>query len=214
MATAPIFDRLYDRYDSWYERNRVLAELEVRAVREAIEGLKGPALEVGVGTGFFASRLGVDYGVDPALNMLKVAKMRGVEVFQGVGERLPIRSNSLGYVLLVVTICFVDDPHTVIAEAARVVRPGGAVVACIVPADSPWGRHYVEKGRRGHPFYSVARFYTFSQVASMLRDVGLVVDKVAAVISKPPGSPIDPEEKPAPVYRGQGFVCIRGRKSL
>ena len=205
-----MFDRLAGRYDSWYERNRVIAELEVKAVKAVLP--QGYGVEVGVGTGFFASRLGVPLGVDPSIPMLAIARRRRVDVVQGVGERLPLRTCSLDYVLLVVTLCFVDDPQTVLAESARVVRRGGSVVACIVPRDSPWGRRYIELGRRGHPFYSVARFYTVDEVEEMMEEAGLMVVERVGVLSSPPGEPVDPGEEPTPNVEGRGFVCVRAVK--
>ncbi|NOZ88447.1 MAG: class I SAM-dependent methyltransferase, partial [Crenarchaeota archaeon] len=166
MSTAPVFDELWSRYDSWYERNRILAENELEAVKAL--GLQGRGVEVGVGTGWFASRLGVEFGVDPSLGMLRLARLRGVEAVQGVGERLPLRSGSMDYVLLIVTLCFVDDPLAALREAARVARPGGAVAACIVPRDSSWGRFYQAR-RSSSPFYRVARFYTVDEVEQMMR---------------------------------------------
>lgn len=199
-----VFDRLWDRYDAWYKRHRVLAENELRAVQAL--GLRGRGLEVGVGTGWFASRLGAGYGVDPSPGMLRLAHRRGVEAVLGVGEKLPFRSNVFDYVLLVVTLCFVDEPVAVLAEAARVARPGGAVAACIVPRDSPWGRYYMEK-RRVSPFYAAARFYTVEEVEAMMREAGLAVEAYSSVLRFPPHAEPRPEE-PEPSPRG-GFVCIK-----
>jgi len=74
-----VFDSLASKYDSWYARHPVTAENEVIAARKALSGAR-PCLEVGVGTGFFAVRLGCDFGVDPSIGMLRVARARGVEV--------------------------------------------------------------------------------------------------------------------------------------
>ena len=92
MSRAEVFDRFWRRYDEWYQRNRVIAELELSVVKQLIK--RKPVLEVGVGTGFFASKLGFEYGIDPSINMLRVARGRGIEVVQGVGEYLPFRDNS------------------------------------------------------------------------------------------------------------------------
>jgi len=56
--------------------------------------------------------------------MLRVARRRGIEVVHGVGEFLPFRSCSVDYTLVVVTICFADDPQELLRETARIVRRG------------------------------------------------------------------------------------------
>ena len=58
-----LFDREAARYDAWFDspEGRVLFSAEVAAVRRLVNGLPGPVLEVGVGTGRFAQALGVPY---------------------------------------------------------------------------------------------------------------------------------------------------------
>jgi len=208
--TAPVFDALWSRYDSWYERHPLVAESELRAVRASLSGLPQPCLEIGVGTGWFARGAGCEYGVDPSRSMLRAALERGVLVVQGRGEALPVASGSMGSVLIVVTLCFVKDPMVVLEEARRVLAPGGGVVACIVPAESPWGRHYARLAREGHPFYSHARFYTVRQVESMMRSAGLEPTGRTAVLRYPPRER-ERLEEPSEYRGGEGFVCIRGR---
>ena len=208
--TAPLFDRLWDRYDSWYERHPLVAESELRAVRAALSGLPGPCVEVGVGTGWFASRAGCEYGVDPSRAMLRIALERGVLVAQGRGERLPLATGSMGSVLMVVTLCFVSDPLQALREARRVLAPGGGLAACIVPADSDWGRHYARLARQGHPFYAHARFLTVGETERLMRLAGLEPEGRVAVLRYPPWEP-ERLEEPTEYRGGEGFVCIRGR---
>ncbi|MCE4624655.1 MAG: class I SAM-dependent methyltransferase [Desulfurococcales archaeon] len=202
-----VFDRLYERYDEWYRRHPIDAWNELLAVREALHGSPGPCLEVGVGTGWFASKAGCEYGVDPSMGMLRIARARGVEVVLGRGESLPFRDDSFGTVLMVVTLCFVQDPARVLEESARVVRRGGRVVPCIVPRESPWGRHYEKLASRGHPFYSLARFLTVGELVSLLEDAGLRVERMVATLSYGPEE--EPRAEEPRSYSGwEGFVCI------
>ena len=204
-----VFDGLWRVYDGWYVRNAVTAENEVRAVSLALSGVPRPWAEVGVGTGFFAWRLGVEYGVDPAVNALALARERGVEVVAGVGEVLPFRDSVFGGVLLIVTLCFVDDPAAVMREAGRVLRSGGYVVACVVPRESAWGRYY--EGLRGvSPFYSVARFLTAREVEALAEGAGL---EPVGWVSTLTYGPLD-EPRPEKPFEGLGggFSCLRARK--
>lgn len=63
-----VFEVLADRSDAWYvtQAGRVLSELEVAALRPLLAGSAGPGIEVGAGSGRFASSLGLDAGLDPA----------------------------------------------------------------------------------------------------------------------------------------------------
>ncbi|MEZ0394346.1 MAG: methyltransferase domain-containing protein [Desulfurococcaceae archaeon] len=212
ISTADVFDALYEDYDKWYEKNRTIAEAEARLVEEMARNAPRPFIEIGVGTGFFASRVRAEIGLDPSINMLKVAKERGVEnLILGVGEEVPLRNSSVGTVLLIVTLCFVDDPERVLDEAHRILRDGGSVIACIVPADSEWGAYYKELGKRGHRFYSKARFYTREEVARMLDKAGFVVVESKGVLSfSPRDTPAF--EEPSDNVEGKGFVCIRAVK--
>ncbi|MGY0287697.1 MAG: class I SAM-dependent methyltransferase [Candidatus Methanodesulfokora washburnensis] len=116
MSESP-FDLYYKEYDEWYERNRFAYLTELEALKREIPRNKR-GLEVGVGTGRFASPLGVPFGIDPSVGMIKVAKDRGVEVVQGVGEEMPFPDSAFDYVLLAITICFLEDPDRTILEVS------------------------------------------------------------------------------------------------
>ena len=82
------FDKYADEYDAWYERYKPAYESELFALKaflpEDLEKLK--ALEIGVGTGRFASSLGIGFGLEPSRAMAKIAKKRGIETVLGVAE--------------------------------------------------------------------------------------------------------------------------------
>jgi len=147
-------------YDAWYVKHPSLYKSELLVAARL--GCRG-GVEVGVGTGRFAAPLGLRAGVDPVREMLRLAP-RELDLVEGVGEMLPLRSRAFPCALLVVTLCFVQDPAAVLREAMRVAEK---VVTCIVPRDSPWGRHYREAAARGHPFYTKAKFYTVREVVEM-----------------------------------------------
>ncbi|ACB40775.1 methyltransferase domain-containing protein [Pyrobaculum neutrophilum] len=192
-------------YDRWYAAHPALYRSELDAVSRF--DCRG-GVEVGVGTGRFAAPLGVRVGVDPVREMLKLAP-GALELVEAVGEALPLRDKSLPCALLVVTLCFVDNPRAVLREAARVAE---RVVACIVPRESPWGRLYVEMGAAGHPFYSRARFYTLGEVVEMAG--GLRPARVVATLLRPPGGP-ETEEEAREVSLAEaeraGFACVEFR---
>ena len=125
------FDRIADRYDETrggMDRARnIAAGLDPHLVR-------GTVLEIGVGTGAIATAL-TDLGrqvvgVDLSEPMLRVAIGRlGQRVSLGDGHRLPVRTGGCSNVILGWVLHLVGDPSAVLAEARRVLRPGGRVVA-------------------------------------------------------------------------------------
>jgi ubiquinone/menaquinone biosynthesis C-methylase UbiE len=187
VSTAPLFDELYERYDKWFEKNVFTAENEVKLVKLMVSGAPRPILEVGVGTGYFASKVEAEVGLDPSMKMLSIARMRNVELLiRGVGESLPFGDEVFGTVLIVVTLCFVDDPFRVLKESFRVLRREGLLVSCIVPKDSPWGEFYIKLGSQGHPFYSKARFLTLKEHEKLLELAGFKILYSMGTLSYPP----------------------------
>jgi ubiquinone/menaquinone biosynthesis C-methylase UbiE len=55
--------------------------------------------------------------------MLTLAAARGIEVVVGTAEHLSFPSASFDYAPVVTTLCFVDSPAQMLAEAHRVLRP-------------------------------------------------------------------------------------------
>ncbi len=160
-------------YDRWFEENRDIYRAELEAVRLHLPRDSTPSLEVGVGTGRFAAPLGVEVGLDPSLEMLHVAKRRGIGPVVGVGENLPFSSGSLALVLAVTTLCFCRNPFLVLEEMRRVLKRGGRAVVSIIDRDSPLGSLY-EKKRERSPFYGHAVFLGAGELFEMMEAAGFV----------------------------------------
>lgn len=154
------------RYDLWYDRHPALYRAELAALKRAGGDFSG-GLEVGVGTGRFASALGMGWGIDLVPEMLEIARKRGCRVFQGAGEFLPFADSSFSRVLMVTTLCFVRDPQQVVKEAFRVLRPGGKLVLGVIDPESELGR--ASRARRDpESFYANARFLSIPEVLGLI----------------------------------------------
>ncbi len=175
-----------EEYDSWYERHRDIYEAELKALEDIVKKYPSPKLEIGVGTGRFASRLGVEYGVDPDEAMLEYASRRGIKVVKGVGEELPFPGEKFYAVLIITTLPFFRDARKVIGEAYRVLKPDGALVLGFIPRNSFFGRKYEEYGKKGDERFRDAHFYTMDEVENLLENYFYIVRVRSTLIGEKP----------------------------
>lgn len=180
--TGP-FDTHHERYERWFDTHQAAYVSELLALR-ALVPREGRGLEVGVGTGRFAGPLGIAVGVDPSNAMLARAAQRGVEVVRGVAEALPFPDGSFDHVLIVTTICFVNSPEKMLAEARRVLRPSGRLVMGFVDRETPLGRAYLEH-RSESMFYREATFFSTEEVHALLSAQGFVVRAWGQTLFRP-----------------------------
>ena len=206
------FDVLAREYDLWYERpfGGSAFELELRCLKELLGSFKR-GLEIGVGTGRFASALEVKFGMDPSYEMLRIAERRGIRCVQGVGESLPFKKEVFDLVLIVVSICFVKDSFRVLKESRRVLLKGGRLILGLVLSESPWAEFYRKKALEGHPIYRQARFYTFEEVRNMLGEAGFRIERVRSTLFEEPQDrePVKNKEVREGYFPEAGFTCIR-----
>lgn len=208
------FDRLSEQYDAWFdgEQGSRIFDVEVACIGALLHDQPRPWLEVGVGTGRFAATLDVDEGIDPSAEALAYAVRRGLRTRTGQAEALPYADGQFGAILLVVTICFLADPARALAECRRVVKPGGSVIIGLVPKNSAWGQSYERKGAEGHPFYSVATFYTTGQIMTLAEQTGFFFDCGMSCLTESPDEPFARYAPAIPgVVAGAGFVGMRFR---
>jgi SAM-dependent methyltransferase len=208
-SSASPFDDLAEEYDAWFDKDGSLIFLiEVRAFEALLPSLPKPWLEIGVGSGRFAQALGIETGIDPSIELVKMAKRRGINAFLGQGELETFDKESFGTVFLIVTLCFLESPLDVLQEARRILAPGGKLVLGLVLKESPWGKFYQQKKRQGHRFYKYATFYTYEEVARLLEQADFSVEQVIATLFQKPAE-VERMEPPQKVYSsGAGFTII------
>ena len=184
------FDRHAARYDAWYDTpsGGAILQEELDALRPLLAGLPLPWLEVGVGSGRFASALGAEYGVDPATAALALAASRGVRVAAARAETLPFADATFGAILFVTALCFVPAPRSALVEVRRVLVPGGRLLLGLILADGPWGRRYRELAQAGDPFYERAHFFTRGELTSLFTAVGFRLVRTRSALFGAPGA--------------------------
>jgi SAM-dependent methyltransferase len=171
MAKTDPFDVHTDDYERWFAEHAEFYDAELAAVDSLLPRERAGGLEVGVGTGKFAAPLGIPMGLEPSQAMADRAAALGIDVRSGIAEELPYPDSFFSYVLMVVTLCFVDDPLKAFREAFRVLKPGGFFINGFVDRESEIGRRYCAR-KETSVFYRDARFYSVAEVLDLLAQAG------------------------------------------
>jgi ubiquinone/menaquinone biosynthesis C-methylase UbiE len=134
----------YDVWAEYYDGPNDLIDLEEPIIRPIIDRLPiGPALDAACGTGRHAAYLAAKghsvIGVDGSARMLAVAKAKvpGADFCQGDLRALPVADQQVDLVTISLALTHVPELAPVLAEFARVLRPGGHLVIADSRMDYP-----------------------------------------------------------------------------
>lgn len=207
MPRIDAFEKYSDAYDDWFEKNQEVYAAELKAVRQLLPEGDVQGMEIGIGSGKFAVPLGIKIGVEPSSQMAVKAEKLGIEVHPGVAEDLPFPADQFDFVLMVTTICFVDDVVRSFQEALRVLVSGGCIIVGFVDMESELGQKYLQN-RHKSKFYKEATFFSTQEVLDHLQVAGF-----GAVEVKQTLIPGDREEKVLDGFGKGAFVVIKASKN-
>ncbi|MCK4340085.1 MAG: class I SAM-dependent methyltransferase [Candidatus Cloacimonetes bacterium] len=176
MPKTKPFDENYQKYEDWFDRNKYVYQTELELIKHVIPE-NGNGIEIGIGSGLFAKPLGIEIGIEPSIEMSKLAKKRELKVYRGVGENVPFKDNSFDFALMVTTVCFLDDAEKSLLEVERILKSKGSFIIGFVDKESPLGNIYL-KFKYENIFYRIATFYSTIEVISLLKKTGFIIDKV------------------------------------
>ncbi len=171
------FNQNIARYEAWYDEHPLVYQTELAAIRKLWpEGDSLMSLEIGTGTGRFASELGIREGIDPLPGMCAAAESRGVRTTIGVAEDLPYQDGQFDVVLINFGICYFERPLQALKESFRVLKNGGVLILTFLDRESRIGTFYLAK-QESSTFYRNARFFTPPEVQELLAEAGF--DKIS-----------------------------------
>jgi ubiquinone/menaquinone biosynthesis C-methylase UbiE len=204
-------------YERWRSSRlgRITDALEERVVLDLLGPLRGErVLDVGCGDGALASalsRAGASVtGLDVDPRMLAAASRRigewasgewasGVCLVAGRAERLPFRDATFDRVVAVAVLCFVREADRAVAEAARVLRPGGRLVIGELGRWGLWAARRRIRGWLGSPRWREAAFHSERELRELVAATPLEILDVRRGVYFPPCgvaarllAPIDP----------------------
>jgi ubiquinone/menaquinone biosynthesis C-methylase UbiE len=116
-------------------RNKETARLRAAWIPQA----RGEVLEIGIGSGlnlpFYSSEVQRIYGVDPSIELQRIARQRataGLEkvefLAQSAEAPLPLASASIDTVVVTWTVCSIPNPAKALQEMKRVLKASGRLI--------------------------------------------------------------------------------------
>jgi ubiquinone/menaquinone biosynthesis C-methylase UbiE len=187
---ATVIGSFYERHILPHVIGCACASRPIQRQRAKIVPLaSGRVLELGIGGGlnlafYDPARVASVTGVDPSEGLRQIAKAASradglkVEVLEGEAESLPFDTGTFDTVVCTFTLCSVRSPQAALAEARRVLRPGGQFLF------SEHGRapdpNIQRWQRRIEPFWTplAGGCHLTRPVAASIRAAGFVVDAV------------------------------------
>lgn len=202
-----IFDSKALEYDQWFEKNRNIYLSELEAIKVFMPG-KGKGIEIGVGTGRFASQTGIKYGIDPSGAMSSLARKRGIQVTTGYAEDLPFSDESFDFAIMVTVDCFLNDLKKAYREANRILTKEGRIIIGMLHRDGAIAQKYMNKKESG--VYQNANFHTVNETIDVLKACGFSHFNTCQTLFS-----MNPEgvETPKPGHDQGSFVAIEAIKS-
>ena len=211
MPKTEPFERYADEYDDWFVINKYIFQSELNAIKKALPENED-AVEVGIGSGIFAEPLGIKEGIDPSEAMREKAKTRNINVVDAVAENLPYADKSKDVVLMITTICFVDDIYKSFQEVHRVLKDDGHFIIGFVDKNSPIGKFYL-KQKDESVFYKDATFYGTEELFGILKDTEFKIENTYQTVFGNLDE-INIVQEVLTEYGKGSFVVIKTKKEL
>lgn len=156
MRTGVPTPRVYGEQAAHYDDTRGASPSIVGPIASALAGAPGrTVLDVGGGTGNYAMALR-DFGYTPVVadvsaEMLSRAQAKGLAVVRCDASRLPFADRSVDGVVSISAIHLIREWREALAEARRVLRPGGRLAMMVYTRENlgvHWVLEYFPSARR------------------------------------------------------------------
>lgn len=207
----PLTRSRYDGHAEWYDNwSKPNAERNASAVRDLLGPGDGLCLDLGCGGGLYFDVIAATgrtvVGLDGSADQLRIAQGRSRQIVRGDAAALPFADCTFPTVATMWISTDVDDFAAVLAEAERVLTPGGLLVfygahPCFNGPHTQW---MDDGGILAHPTYRLAgwhqeapwwganirgrvgmRHHPLADLLNAFISTGLVIDRVAELGSRP-----------------------------
>jgi SAM-dependent methyltransferase len=233
MDVKQKFDGYADQYDEWFIKNDKLFTSELRLFLKVLGDIEGKRLlSVGCGSGLFESYIDCSNveGIEPSVDMGKIAEKRGVNVIKyGTIEDVDIPENTYDIIYFNGSSSYMEDLTPVYEKSLKALVDGGKLILLDVPKESAFGLMYLlgkSLGTYDHPYlegtmpelpYPLALassgvWHSTEEKIEVLKNLGIKdFDFYQTLVKNPLYTNEEPEEV-SEGYKSGGYVAIIAKK--
>jgi SAM-dependent methyltransferase len=233
MDVKQKFDGYADQYDEWFIKNDKLFTSELRLFLKVLGNIEGKRLlSVGCGSGLFESYIDCSNveGIEPSVDMGKIAEKRGVNVIKyGTIEDVDLPENTYDIIYFNGSSSYMEDLTPVYEKSLKALVDGGKLILLDVPKESAFGLMYLlgkSLGTYDHPYlegtmpelpYPLALassgvWHSTEEKIEVLKNLGIKdFDFYQTLVKNPLYTNEEPEEV-SEGYKSGGYVAIIAEK--
>lgn len=175
IKNTPILSVLEEDKHAWFAgRTRAILKFLDAEMTPRRAGAEHLVLDVGSGAGNMAHHLahyGRVIGLDNNPRPLGVARDRGLEALQSLGDRMPFGDGTFDLVALLDTVEHIPDDMAVFGEALRILKPGGKLMVTVPAFQWLWSYN--------DDINEHQRRYTGSELQQKLETTGFRVKRMS-----------------------------------
>ena len=223
MDVKQKFDGYADQYDEWFMKNDKLFTSELRLFLKVLGDIEGKRLlSVGCGSGLFESYIDCSNveGIEPSVDMGKIAEKRGVNVIKyGTIEDVDLPENTYDIIYFNGSSSYMEDLTPVYEKSLKALVDGGKLILLDVPKESAFGLMYLlgkSLGTYDHPYLeglaSSGVWHSTEEKIEVLKNLGIKdFDFYQTLVKNPLYTNEEPEEV-SEGYKSGGYVAIIAKK--
>lgn len=169
-------------YFRYTRASRALGNAHLLALIERILGRRGAWLDVGSGDGLLmrqataAGWLAEGVEIDADLMAALASECAGLRVHVAPLQELGLSPASFDVISLINVLEHVGEPKEIVAECARLLRPGGLLATHVPNVGSPGARLHGARWRHYEPATHL-NYFSLCSLTLLLKQCGLVIEK-------------------------------------
>jgi len=143
---------------------------------------------------------------------LQNSNWRGMSNPAGIGRTAPIRSQSVGSILMILPEGFACGLKKLLHESFRVLDTGGKIAIGFIPRESPWASFFRKKRRRLFSLNPPPRIYSLKEMEHQMMEAGFSIQGYFCTLFQNPGETKEFENPFRGYHLQAGFLVLLGER--